>query len=1243
MIELSYKTINNSDTQGKPRVYFTCHPHDFSKTFEKICEDIFKTHDCVIYYTEDMEADITEQEAEILLGDMNLFVIPVTQSLLTTYNRAMDADFIFAQKEHIPVLPIIFAEGLDELYSRKDRFGELQYLNPYSKDTTEILYEDKLKRYLESVLISKEMADRVKTAFDAYIFLSYRKKDRQYANQLMKIIHDSSECRSIAIWFDEFLTPGESFKENIERILSDSKLFALLVTPSLLEEPDGKPNFVMDKEFPMARDSGMKILPAQMVDTDSTLLKKKFNGIPECLSLDDEQARKRFVEAIGRYARHEKKNDPVHNFLIGLAYLNGIDMEINRERAVGLITGAANDNLPEAMQKLIAIYTDGDGVESDATRVELWSNKLAEYYFEQCFSCENADLNQGIVQVFSNYKDEYWHLVIIEFMLKADRSLDMIQMNSMLNSILECNISDFTLLFDSCVKMETHREFVQKLLVKRILEYSATGIYPAYGPLFWYIPEYNLYEMLLCVMDDIKYEPYFEKALALTRDVCFIFGNYTRASEVTDKVNACSLFDAANHTLAGVRRALCSLFYCGETDYEGGTDIYPRCFNVAEAKLAMDKECGLFTRMNTPFEDELGLYLHNDICKMDSHIVGLISLPYNASQVAKCINATSGNKIRGLILTPTEETTLTYIGFYRKNIKVFYIPENIIQAKEDSRTHMDLTRGVAANQDGIVYFTEKLYISNTEKIDNFMFAGNRCVRKVILAEGTKEIGHGAFLNCKNMEEIHIPDSVEYVGDNCFAGCVALKKVILPLKLNYLGWGVFNDCSSMTEVRLPDNIQEIKAVTFYKCTSLSHIEIPDSVTSIGDSALADTSSLEEIVLPQGITEIVPRTFMGSGIKRIEMSDKITEIGMRAFWGSGLVEINIPANVKTICQWAFADCSNLERVNFNYGLEIIENNAFTSCSSLKYLYIPETVREIWYKCFQNNSLEKIVAPYHLCDLSPEQGIYDETELEFYGECPPQKDFFTEFIKKDEEPEYVELEMQTVYVPEGVTEIGREFFTQYAGLNKVVLPDSIKKINDSTFEECRYLEEINIPFGVEYIGDNAFASCFRIKKLHIPASVTYIGKAAFRGLIECKRIELDANIKKIEEMTFASCYNIEKIRIPDGVEFIGWNAFCNCQNIREVILPNTVRYLDSNCFERCKNLTKINLPDGLESIEIYAFSRCESLKEIVIPPTVRYMGEESLATCLSLKRLTLPANLKDDLVKILCDTEVEIINYN
>ena len=81
------------------------------------------------------------------------------------------------------MLPIMVEAGIDDLYMQKSKFGALQYLNPYSTDATEIAYKEKLRKYLESVLISDETAKRVRAAFDAYIFLSYRKKDRKYAGR----------------------------------------------------------------------------------------------------------------------------------------------------------------------------------------------------------------------------------------------------------------------------------------------------------------------------------------------------------------------------------------------------------------------------------------------------------------------------------------------------------------------------------------------------------------------------------------------------------------------------------------------------------------------------------------------------------------------------------------------------------------------------------------------------------------------------------------------------------------------------------------------------------------------------------------------------------------------------------------------------------------------------------------------------------------------------------------------------
>ncbi len=384
MPDMLCRTKGNSNPHEKARVYFTCHPEDFEKYFDVICDDIFKTHDCAVYYTKDMTAEFDEQDKQSDLGSNNLFVIPVTYKLLSTPNRAMDTDFQYAISEHIPVLPIMVETGIDGLYSRKDKFGELQYLNRESTDATEISYGEKLDKYLDSILISDELFEKIRLAFDAYIFLSYRKKDRRYANELMRLIHSNPECRDIAIWFDEFLTPGESFKDSINRILNDSKLFALLVTPSLLEEPDGKPNFIMTEEYPTAKKAGLDILPGEMVETDKKLLREKFDGIPDCVNVyDNEKFKAQLISYISKMVSGEEKNSPDHTFLIGIAYQEGIDVEVDRQRGLELITQAADEGLPEAMKRLLTMYYEGIGVKADYHIANKWAEKYCEAVFEK--------------------------------------------------------------------------------------------------------------------------------------------------------------------------------------------------------------------------------------------------------------------------------------------------------------------------------------------------------------------------------------------------------------------------------------------------------------------------------------------------------------------------------------------------------------------------------------------------------------------------------------------------------------------------------------------------------------------------------------------------------------------------------------------------------------------------------------------------------------------------------------------
>ena len=162
--------------------------------------------------------------------------------------------------------------------------------------------------------------------------------------------------------------------------MQNSRMMALLVTPNLLEMPGGKPNFVMGEEYPAAKELGMQVLPAEMVKTDREALCEKYEDIPPCVDpREDAALGERLAEALCRIAFTGNDADPEHNFLIGLAYLDGIDVETDREKGVALITAAAEADLPEAMEKLYTMYRDGAGVNLDYRKAAFWAECLAEH------------------------------------------------------------------------------------------------------------------------------------------------------------------------------------------------------------------------------------------------------------------------------------------------------------------------------------------------------------------------------------------------------------------------------------------------------------------------------------------------------------------------------------------------------------------------------------------------------------------------------------------------------------------------------------------------------------------------------------------------------------------------------------------------------------------------------------------------------------------------------------------------
>lgn len=394
----AYRTIGNVHPQGKPRVYFACHPDDLPSFLEEYSLKTLHIQDCAIWYETDYSSEYDIVELEAQLAEMQLIMMPVTSRLLTSPNRAMDLEFVIAQEKHIPILPIMMEDCLDEIYTR--RFGDLQYINPFEKDRTKRSFNEVFESFIKAVLVGEELANRIRSEFEKYIFLSYRKKDRINAQKLMKQIHKWPVYQDIAIWYDEFLVPGENFNDLISSMLKKSDLFTLVVTPNLINEI----NYVMKEEYPAAMNNNKPMLPVEMEPTDKKDLEKNFKGIPDCIRNDDEED---LVLALQKklHINTISKNDldPMHSFLIGLAYLDGIDVEVDHNRAVQLIRGAAEAGILDAMHQLVMMYETGKGVVRDFREGLKWRKKfvycLQEKYKEEPGEEAAIDLVNGIIDL----------------------------------------------------------------------------------------------------------------------------------------------------------------------------------------------------------------------------------------------------------------------------------------------------------------------------------------------------------------------------------------------------------------------------------------------------------------------------------------------------------------------------------------------------------------------------------------------------------------------------------------------------------------------------------------------------------------------------------------------------------------------------------------------------------------------------------------------------------------------------
>ena len=369
---LSYITRGGDTPKNKLNVLLLLHRTDSEMFLNDLSSDVLSILDAAVWYSDE------GSETDYRLDEMNLVVIPVTSVLLS------DPSFVMglmndAKNRRIPVLPIIMESLPAEEYERL--FGTVQYIDRASNDRP-ISYKDSLKGYLSKYEKNTSLGKKIQDELDANLFVSYRHTDREIMKSLIKMIHDIPCCRDLGVWYDDMLTAGNDFNNEILDSIRAADVFILALTPALLEAG----NYVAVNEYPAAVAASVPVIPVMMIDTPVDMLREMYPGLPEIC--EPEKIGERLATVLGEKLDRENDSDGEHLYYVGLAFILGSSVETDIERGIGILRQSSNHGCSEA-DRWLAVLVDDENELLDY-RIRYFKSTLSNFKSHSDYSSLTA-------------------------------------------------------------------------------------------------------------------------------------------------------------------------------------------------------------------------------------------------------------------------------------------------------------------------------------------------------------------------------------------------------------------------------------------------------------------------------------------------------------------------------------------------------------------------------------------------------------------------------------------------------------------------------------------------------------------------------------------------------------------------------------------------------------------------------------------------------------------------------------